>query len=78
MLGKDTLNDISVVMLLLLVWPFRIFDEKLNSHTWDRVNKLEKGVIYYEGTVKTLQNLTGWYGHKVSFNFFGERGKFRI
>lgn len=49
---------------------FRIFDENTKSHTWDRVTKLEKGVIYYEGTVKMLQNLTGWRGHRVLY--FGD------
>jgi hypothetical protein len=34
------------------------------------VTKLEKGVIYYEGTVKFLQNLTGWRGHQVLY--FGD------
>lgn len=48
----------------------RIYDEKTHSHTWDRVTKLEKGVIYYEGTVKMLQNLTGWRGHQVLY--FGD------
>lgn len=48
----------------------RIFDEKSNSHTWDRVTKLEKGVIYYEGTVKILQQLTGWSGQQVLY--FGD------
>jgi hypothetical protein len=49
---------------------FRIYDERMQTHTWDRVTKLEKGVIYYEGTVKILQHLTGWYGHKVLY--FGD------
>ncbi|CAO1425043.1 unnamed protein product [Diamesa hyperborea] len=50
--------------------PIRVYDEKSNSHTWDRVTKLEKGVIYYEGTVKILQDLTGWRGHQVLY--FGD------
>jgi len=50
--------------------PLRIYDEKALTHTWDRVNRLEKGVIYYEGTVKTLQNLTGWQGQQVLY--FGD------
>jgi len=50
--------------------PLRVFDEKSNSHTWDRVTKLEKGVIYYEGTVKILQALTGWRGQQVLY--FGD------
>lgn len=28
--------------------PIRLYDEKTNSHVWDRVSKLEKGKIYYE------------------------------
>jgi hypothetical protein len=28
--------------------PIRVFDEQSGSHIWDRVTKLEKGVIYYE------------------------------
>ena len=50
--------------------PIRVYDEKSHSHTWDRVTKLEKGVIYYEGTVKILQDLTGWHGHQVLY--FGD------
>lgn len=48
----------------------RVYDEKTNSHTWDRVTKLEKGVIYYEGTSKILQDLTGWKGHQILY--FGD------
>lgn len=50
--------------------PIRVFDERSGTHIWDRVNKLEKGVIYYEGTVKQLQELTGWCGHQVLY--FGD------
>lgn len=28
--------------------PIRLFDERTQSHLWDRVFKLEKGKIYYE------------------------------
>lgn len=28
--------------------PMRVFDERSGTHIWDRVNKLEKGIIYYE------------------------------
>lgn len=28
--------------------PIRVWDENTGSHSWDRVTKLEKGVIYYE------------------------------
>lgn len=28
--------------------PIRVFDERSGTHIWDRVTKLEKGVIYYE------------------------------
>ncbi|XP_053968183.1 5'-nucleotidase domain-containing protein 3 isoform X2 [Anastrepha ludens] len=50
--------------------PIRLYDEQTNSHVWDRVSKLEKGKIYYEGTVKQLQDLTGWRGHNVLY--FGD------
>lgn len=50
--------------------PMRIYDENSNSYLWDRVTKLEKGKIYYEGTVKQLQDLTGWRGHSVLY--FGD------
>ncbi|XP_067636540.1 5'-nucleotidase domain-containing protein 3 [Eurosta solidaginis] len=50
--------------------PMRLYDEQTNSHVWDRVSKLEKGKIYYEGTVKQLQDLTGWRGHNVLY--FGD------
>lgn len=50
--------------------PIRIYDEKTKTHLWDRVSKLEKGKIYYEGTVKQLQDLTGWRGHSVLY--FGD------
>ncbi|KAJ8953241.1 hypothetical protein NQ318_015821 [Aromia moschata] len=50
--------------------PIRVFDEQSGTHIWDRVTKLEKGVIYYEGTVKQLQELTGWRGHQVLY--FGD------
>ncbi|XP_076262065.1 5' nucleotidase C isoform X1 [Rhynchophorus ferrugineus] len=50
--------------------PIRVFDEQSGTHIWDRVTKLEKGVIYYEGTVKQMQELTGWRGHQVLY--FGD------
>lgn len=28
--------------------PIRVFDEHSGNHIWDRVTRLEKGVIYYE------------------------------
>ncbi|XP_011504447.1 PREDICTED: 5'-nucleotidase domain-containing protein 3 [Ceratosolen solmsi marchali] len=50
--------------------PLRIYDEKNETQLWDRVVKLEKGVIYLEGTVKQLQDATGWRGHQVLY--FGD------
>lgn len=50
--------------------PFRIYDRNLNSQLWDRVTKLEKGVIYYEGTIKQLKEMTGWRGDEVLY--FGD------
>lgn len=50
--------------------PMRLYDEQSGSHVWDRVTRLDKGTIYYEGTVKQLQELTGWSGHQVLY--FGD------
>ncbi|GLV43120.1 5' nucleotidase C [Carabus blaptoides fortunei] len=50
--------------------PIRVYDEQSGAHVWDRVSKLEKGKIYYEGTVKQLQDLTGWRGQQVLY--FGD------
>ncbi|XP_032590023.1 5'-nucleotidase domain-containing protein 3 isoform X2 [Drosophila grimshawi] len=50
--------------------PIRLYDEKTKSHLWDRVFKLEKGKIYYEGSVRQLQELKGWRGHSVLY--FGD------
>ncbi|KAK0075392.1 hypothetical protein PV325_006953, partial [Microctonus aethiopoides] len=50
--------------------PMRIYDEIQKTQLWDRVTKLEKGVIYLEGTVKQLQDMTGWRGHQVLY--FGD------
>lgn len=50
--------------------PFRMFDTKSGTHLWDRVANLDKGHIYYEGTVKQLQELMGWAGHEVLY--FGD------
>lgn len=45
--------------------PFRIFDADSSTHLWDRVEHLEKGVIYFEGTVKQMQEMMQWSGHEV-------------
>ncbi|KAF5306043.1 hypothetical protein FQR65_LT00758 [Abscondita terminalis] len=50
--------------------PIRVYDEHSGTHVWDRVVKLEKGTIYYEGTVKQLQDMTNWRGHQVLY--FGD------
>lgn len=50
--------------------PMRIYDEAKGGRQWEKVNRLDKGVIYYEGTVHQLQSLTGWAGHKVLY--FGD------
>lgn len=31
--------------------PLRIYDKNLDTHLWDKVTKLQKGVIYYEVNV---------------------------
>ncbi|XP_020283486.1 5'-nucleotidase domain-containing protein 3 [Pseudomyrmex gracilis] len=50
--------------------PLRIYDEVNKTQLWDRVTKLNKGVIYLEGTVKQLQDMTEWRGHQVLY--FGD------
>ncbi|KAK9505725.1 hypothetical protein O3M35_009714 [Rhynocoris fuscipes] len=50
--------------------PLRIYDKNLDTHLWDKVTHLHKGVIYYEGTVSQLQDLTGWTGGEVLY--FGD------
>ncbi|XP_077296560.1 5' nucleotidase C [Arctopsyche grandis] len=50
--------------------PIRVFDHTSGTHVWDKVTKLEKGMIYYEGTVRQLQELTGWQGEHVLY--FGD------
>ncbi|XP_012231290.1 5'-nucleotidase domain-containing protein 3 isoform X1 [Linepithema humile] len=50
--------------------PLRIYDEANQTQLWDRVTKLNQGVIYLEGTVKQLQDMTGWRGHQVLY--FGD------
>ncbi|PNF26601.1 5'-nucleotidase domain-containing protein 3 [Cryptotermes secundus] len=50
--------------------PFRIYDCESRTRLWDRVTSLEKGKVYYEGTVKQLQDMTGWRGEQVLY--FGD------
>jgi len=50
--------------------PFRLYDEKDDIKSWDRVNTLEKGKIYYGGTLMQFQELTGWKGEQVLY--FGD------
>nr|CAD7446045.1 unnamed protein product [Timema bartmani] len=50
--------------------PFRVYDPVSKRQLWDHVTKLEKGKIYYEGTVKQLQDMTGWNGQQVLY--FGD------
>lgn len=28
--------------------PIRVFDQTSGTHVWDKVSKLEKGIVYYE------------------------------
>ncbi|KAF4528459.1 hypothetical protein B566_EDAN015861 [Ephemera danica] len=50
--------------------PIRLYDNESQTQLWDRVTRLEKGQIYYEGTVKQLQEMTGWCGQQVLY--FGD------
>lgn len=78
LVGKDWKEFFDVVIVQArkprfftdLSRPIRVYDEQTGTHSWDRVTKLEKGKIYYEGTVKQLQDLTGWSGHQVLY--FGD------
>lgn len=50
--------------------PIRLYDQESSTQLWDRVTTLEKGKIYFEGTVKQLQDMTGWRGQQVLY--FGD------
>jgi len=50
--------------------PFRLYDTDQGTHLWDKVHQLEKGRVYYEGTVSQLQRMTGWKGERVLY--FGD------
>lgn len=49
--------------------PFRRYDPDM-GRLWDRVNSFEPGHIYYGGTLKQFQQLTGWKGDNVVY--FGD------
>ncbi|XP_076356800.1 5'-nucleotidase domain-containing protein 3-like isoform X1 [Tachypleus tridentatus] len=51
--------------------PFRIYDPVTKSQLWERVTTLEKGKVYIEGTLKQLQEMTGWRGSSVLY--FGDQ-----
>lgn len=50
--------------------PFRRYDPEIDARLWDRVNTFEKGQIYYGGTLKHFQKITGWKGDRVMY--FGD------
>ncbi|XP_075219255.1 5' nucleotidase C isoform X2 [Lycorma delicatula] len=50
--------------------PIRLYDKRSETQLWDRVTRLEKGNIYFEGTVAQLQDMTGWRGSEVLY--FGD------
>ncbi|CAL8095148.1 unnamed protein product [Orchesella dallaii] len=50
--------------------PFRVYDPTLDARLWEKVTKMESGQIYYGGTLKQFQSLTGWKGDKVVY--FGD------
>lgn len=78
LVGEDWKNFFDVVIVQArkprfftdISRPIRVYDERSGSHVWDKVTKLERGVIYFEGTVKQLQDLTGWSGQQVLY--FGD------
>ncbi|XP_023216189.1 5'-nucleotidase domain-containing protein 3-like isoform X1 [Centruroides sculpturatus] len=51
--------------------PIRIYDETTKSQLWEKITKLDKGKIYIEGTLKQIQDLTGWYDNSVLY--FGDQ-----
>ncbi|CAM1332795.1 NT5DC3 (predicted) [Pycnogonum litorale] len=50
--------------------PFRMYDTITKKHKWEKINSLEKGKIYMEGTVNQLHAMTGWEGSRVLY--FGD------
>ncbi|XP_038627648.1 5'-nucleotidase domain-containing protein 2 [Tachyglossus aculeatus] len=49
--------------------PFRKLDES-GSLQWDKINRLEKGMIYRQGNLFDFLRLTGWRGSRVLY--FGD------
>lgn len=62
MLGSDWKNYFDVLIVQArkpkfftdISRPIRVFDERSGTHIWDRVNRLEKGVIYYEVNIRQM------------------------
>jgi len=52
--------------------PIRLFDERTQSHLWDRVFKLEKGKIYYEVRVSHSHLVSNQPCCLMFFTGFGE------
>lgn len=50
--------------------PFRRFNVKTNSKSWEKVDKLNKCDIYYEGNLFEMLERTGWQSNKVLY--FGD------
>jgi HAD superfamily 5'-nucleotidase-like hydrolase len=77
-LGEDWLDffDVTVVSARKPYFfsedssPFRVYDPDVDARLWDRVSSLEKGKIYYGGTIKQFQDMTGWKGENVLY--FGD------
>jgi hypothetical protein len=40
--------------------PIRVFDKNANTHIWEKVTALEKGIIYYE-VIKILLTYPPYY-----------------
>ena len=47
--------------------PFRKFDIKTNSKTWEHVSEFKKGYIYNEGNLYEMLKLTGWSRNEVLY-----------
>ena len=50
--------------------PFRLYLSDIAHKSWDRVNKFEKGQVYYEGNLFDLLQFTGWLNKKTLY--FGD------
>jgi HAD superfamily 5'-nucleotidase-like hydrolase len=61
--------------------PFRHFNIKTNSKSWERVTCFEKDKIYYDGNLFEMLEKTGWKRNSVLYfgdHIYGDLGNFFI